>query len=344
MKIKRPAERAGHRRERRPRARRLWHRPRGVQQQRLDSAAGARSLPARPTSTCGGKKHAHRRRLHRAEERDGHRSRSTYSKKCAGQQVNYNPSGSGAGVKQFNANQIDFGGSDSPIKDADAAAAKARCASDAWNIPMVVGPIAVAYKLSGVDKPDADPVGDRQDLQRWHHQVERPGHQGGQGQREPEPAGQAHPGRLAAPTSRAPPTTSRSTWRGGEGRLDQGRRQEVQRWRRQRCAGLQRRRDRGKATDGGITYVEGRVRQGRADHRPSSTAAPAAVELNAANAAKSLDAAKFLKERLERPRARPQLASTPARPRAPTRCCWPPTRSSARSTRTRTSRRPSRRS
>ena len=75
-----------------------------------------------------------------------------YTKKCPGQQVNYNPSGSGAGVKQFNANQIDFGGSDSAIKDADAAAAKTRCGSDAWNIPLVVGPVAVAYKLTGVDK------------------------------------------------------------------------------------------------------------------------------------------------------------------------------------------------
>ncbi len=75
-----------------------------------------------------------------------------YSKKCSGQQVNYNPSGSGAGVKQFNANQIDFGGSDSPIKDADATAAEKRCGAPAWNIPLVVGPVAVAYKLTGVDK------------------------------------------------------------------------------------------------------------------------------------------------------------------------------------------------
>ncbi|MEC3982284.1 phosphate ABC transporter substrate-binding protein PstS [Amycolatopsis sp. H20-H5] len=75
-----------------------------------------------------------------------------YGKSCSGQKVNYNPSGSGAGVKQFNANQIDFGGSDSPVTGADAEAAAKRCASPAWNIPMVVGPVAVAYKLTGVDK------------------------------------------------------------------------------------------------------------------------------------------------------------------------------------------------
>jgi phosphate transport system substrate-binding protein len=75
-----------------------------------------------------------------------------YGQKCAGQQVNYNPTGSGAGVKQFNAKQIDFGGSDSPLSGADVTAAQARCASPAWDIPMVVGPVAVGYKLSGVDK------------------------------------------------------------------------------------------------------------------------------------------------------------------------------------------------
>ncbi|MGW7530816.1 phosphate ABC transporter substrate-binding protein PstS [Amycolatopsis sp. NPDC054798] len=75
-----------------------------------------------------------------------------YAKKCSGQKVNYNGTGSGAGVKQFNANQVDFGGSDSPVKDADLEAATKRCGSPALNIPLVVGPIAVGYHLSGVDK------------------------------------------------------------------------------------------------------------------------------------------------------------------------------------------------
>ncbi|WAL69949.1 phosphate ABC transporter substrate-binding protein PstS [Amycolatopsis cynarae] len=74
-----------------------------------------------------------------------------YAKACAGQVVNYNATGSGAGVKQFNAKQVDFGGSDSPISGADAEAAKTRCAGNpAWNLPMVVGPVAIAYKLDGV--------------------------------------------------------------------------------------------------------------------------------------------------------------------------------------------------
>ncbi|WP_328605168.1 phosphate ABC transporter substrate-binding protein PstS [Amycolatopsis sp. NBC_00345] len=81
-----------------------------------------------------------------------------YGKQCSGQQVNYTASGSGAGVKQFNGNQVDFGGSDSPITGADLDAANKRCASPAWNIPMVVGPVAVAYKLQGVDKLTLTPT------------------------------------------------------------------------------------------------------------------------------------------------------------------------------------------
>ncbi|HEY2060254.1 phosphate ABC transporter substrate-binding protein PstS [Amycolatopsis sp. NBC_01480] len=81
-----------------------------------------------------------------------------YGKQCSGQQVNYTASGSGAGVKQFNGNQVDFGGSDSPITGADLDAATKRCASPAWNIPMVVGPVAVAYKLQGVDKLTLTPT------------------------------------------------------------------------------------------------------------------------------------------------------------------------------------------
>lgn len=73
-------------------------------------------------------------------------------------QVNYNASGSGAGIKQFNAGQVDWAGSDSALKtepkdgvvEADAAAK--RCGAPAWNLPMIAGPIAVAYNLEGVDK------------------------------------------------------------------------------------------------------------------------------------------------------------------------------------------------
>jgi len=77
-----------------------------------------------------------------------------------GATVNYNGTGSGAGIKQFNAGQVDFAGSDSALKTAstdgttpEADAAKTRCQGNpAWNLPMVAGPIAVAYNVKGVSK------------------------------------------------------------------------------------------------------------------------------------------------------------------------------------------------
>ena len=83
-----------------------------------------------------------------------------YNAKCADVTVNYNPTGSGAGIKQFNANQVDFAGSDSALKTAstdgsqtEAAAAQKRCAgSPALNLPMVIGPIAISYNVDGVSK------------------------------------------------------------------------------------------------------------------------------------------------------------------------------------------------
>jgi len=82
-----------------------------------------------------------------------------YNDKCPDVTVNYNSTGSGAGIKQFNAAQVDFAGSDSALKteakdgvvEADAAAK--RCANNpALNLPMVIGPVALAYNLDGVDK------------------------------------------------------------------------------------------------------------------------------------------------------------------------------------------------
>ena len=83
---------------------------------------------------------------------------SAFQDACEGATVNYNPTGSGAGIKQFTAGQVDFAGSDSALKTemkdgvVEQAAADKTCGSPAWNLPMVTGPIAVAYKLNGVDK------------------------------------------------------------------------------------------------------------------------------------------------------------------------------------------------
>lgn len=75
-----------------------------------------------------------------------------YQTACPDATINYNPTGSGAGIKQFIAGQVDWAGSDSALKEEEAAAAAERCsANPAWNLPMVSGAIAVTYNLDGVD-------------------------------------------------------------------------------------------------------------------------------------------------------------------------------------------------
>jgi phosphate transport system substrate-binding protein len=85
---------------------------------------------------------------------------SKYNEKCADVTVNYNPTGSGAGIKQFNANQVDFAGSDSALKtegkdgaEPETAQAAKRCQNNpALDLPMVIGPIAIAYNVDGLQK------------------------------------------------------------------------------------------------------------------------------------------------------------------------------------------------
>ncbi|WP_026423192.1 phosphate ABC transporter substrate-binding protein PstS [Actinokineospora inagensis] len=78
---------------------------------------------------------------------------AAYGKACSGQQLAYTPSGSGAGVKQFNGGIVDIGGSDSALnKDkGEVDAANKRCKTNpAWDLPLVFGPVGIAYKLDGV--------------------------------------------------------------------------------------------------------------------------------------------------------------------------------------------------
>lgn len=80
--------------------------------------------------------------------------RKAYQQACSGATINYNPTGSGDGVTAFNGATIDFAGSDSALNPAagEVAAAAKRCGSPALDLPMVVGPIAIAYRVKGVDK------------------------------------------------------------------------------------------------------------------------------------------------------------------------------------------------
>ena len=76
-----------------------------------------------------------------------------WGQKCPGKNLAYNPTGSGAGVNQFIANQVDVAGSDSPLSQDQTAEAAKRCSGNpAWNLPLVFGPVALAYNLPGLDK------------------------------------------------------------------------------------------------------------------------------------------------------------------------------------------------
>jgi phosphate transport system substrate-binding protein len=77
---------------------------------------------------------------------------SAYVKACPGHTLNYTANGSGAGISDFLAGKSDFAGSDIPLSDDQYAAAKQRCGgSDAWNLPVVFGPLAITYNLYNVD-------------------------------------------------------------------------------------------------------------------------------------------------------------------------------------------------
>jgi phosphate transport system substrate-binding protein len=74
-----------------------------------------------------------------------------YQVSCPGATVAYASVGSGAGVRDFIDGTGDFAGSDSALAPADRRAADARCRSGpVVHLPMVVGPIALAYNVAGV--------------------------------------------------------------------------------------------------------------------------------------------------------------------------------------------------
>lgn len=75
---------------------------------------------------------------------------TSFAKTCPGFELAYGGGGSGQGISDFNQNLTDFGGSDSPLKDEEIPASAKRCGSEAWHLPLVFGPIAVAYNVDGV--------------------------------------------------------------------------------------------------------------------------------------------------------------------------------------------------
>jgi phosphate transport system substrate-binding protein len=74
-----------------------------------------------------------------------------YQVSCPDATIAYESSGSGAGVRAFIAGTGDFAGSDTVLTGADRSRADARCKTGpVVHLPMVVGPIALAYNVAGV--------------------------------------------------------------------------------------------------------------------------------------------------------------------------------------------------
>ncbi len=73
-----------------------------------------------------------------------------YQIHCPNATVAYDSIGSGAGRAAFLAGTGDFAGTDSPMSPTEQARANARCGGPAIHLPMVAGPVALAYTVAGV--------------------------------------------------------------------------------------------------------------------------------------------------------------------------------------------------
>ncbi|MGI5281913.1 phosphate ABC transporter substrate-binding protein PstS [Nonomuraea polychroma] len=76
--------------------------------------------------------------------------RAEFQRRHPDLRVRYQPSGSGAGIRDFIAGRTAFAGSDVAMRPLEQAQADKRCGGKAVHLPMVVGPIAVVYNLPSV--------------------------------------------------------------------------------------------------------------------------------------------------------------------------------------------------
>src|SRR5918994_7236934 len=69
--------------------------------------------------------------------------------KLTGIQINYQPVGSGGGIKSLTDKTVDYGATDGPMTEAQLAAA----GGNVLNIPMVMGAVVPTYNVPGVTAP-----------------------------------------------------------------------------------------------------------------------------------------------------------------------------------------------
>jgi phosphate transport system substrate-binding protein len=81
-----------------------------------------------------------------------------YQIACPDASIEYSSTGSGAGVRAFLAGTGDFAGTDTPLTGADKQRADARCGTGpAVYLPLVIGPIALAHNVAGVEDLQLSP-------------------------------------------------------------------------------------------------------------------------------------------------------------------------------------------
>jgi phosphate transport system substrate-binding protein len=73
---------------------------------------------------------------------------SEYGKQHPNIKIDYQSVGSGAGIKQIKERTIDFGASDSPMKNEDL-----KTAGEILHVPTVLGAVVITYNLAGVTQP-----------------------------------------------------------------------------------------------------------------------------------------------------------------------------------------------
>jgi len=74
---------------------------------------------------------------------------SEYGKAHANMHIDYQSIGSGGGIKQIQAQTVDFGASDAPMSDADLKAAP----GELLHIPTVLGAVVVTYNVPSITEP-----------------------------------------------------------------------------------------------------------------------------------------------------------------------------------------------
>jgi phosphate transport system substrate-binding protein len=123
----------------------------------LASGCGESASRSGPSakSSCGGKKKLTGGGA-TAQVKAMTRFVNTFEEACPDQTLNYAANGSAAGISEFTSKRTDFAGSDAPLDPNQYDAARERCGSPAWHLPVVFAPIAIAYNVNGVSSLNLD--------------------------------------------------------------------------------------------------------------------------------------------------------------------------------------------